>query len=104
MNVYFYLLLTTHQSSKDSDADGGTPVMTILISKYLSISSFCLSLFTLFLTLTILRLCHIQKNQNQPLRSSIYTGSRTNISLDSFDSEGYLRPHTDIDSMYEDIV
>uniref|UniRef100_K1QNV9 Sideroflexin-2 n=1 Tax=Magallana gigas TaxID=29159 RepID=K1QNV9_MAGGI len=26
------LLLTTHQSSKDSDADGGTPVMTILIS------------------------------------------------------------------------
>lgn len=97
--------MTTHQSSKDSNADGGTPVMTILISKYLSISSFCLSLFTLFLTLTILRLCHIQKkNQNEPLRSSIYTGSRTNISLDSFDSEGYLRPHTDNIGMYEDIV
>ena len=76
--------------------------VTILISKYLSISSFCLSLFTISLTLTILRLLYIKIKQNKSLRSPIYTGSSTCLSLDSFDSEGYLRPHTD--ELYEDVL
>ena len=43
---------------------------------------------------------HIKIKQNQSLNSPIYTGST--LSLDSFDSEGYLRPHTD--ELYEDVL
>lgn len=68
--------------------------ITISISKYLFVSFFCLSLITIT-TITILRLFHIKIKQSQSLRSPIYTGSTTCLSLDSFDSEGYLRPHTD---------
>lgn len=65
-----------------------------LISKYLSISSFCLSLFTTILISILLRLWLIKKNQKQSLRNPIYTRSNSNISLYSFDSEGFLRPNT----------
>lgn len=75
--------------------------ITISISKYLFVSSFCLSLITIT-TITILRLFHIKIKQSQSLRSPIYTGSTTCLSLDSFDSEGYLRPHTD--ELYEDVL
>lgn len=88
---------TTGSTQSSSHDDGnGVPTLTILISKYLSISSFCLSLFTTILTLILLRVWLIKKNQNQSLRNPIYTRSSSNISLDSFDSEGYLRPHTDM--------
>lgn len=94
---------TTGSTQSSSHDDGnGVPTLTLLISKYLSISSFCLSLFTTILTLILLRLWLIKKNQNQSLRNPIYTRSRSNISLDSFDSEGYLRPHTD--SIYDEVV
>ena len=74
--------------------------VTILISKYLSISSFCLALITIIITITFLKLLHIKIKRNQSLNSPIYTGST--LSLDSFDSEGYLRPHTD--ELYEDVL
>jgi hypothetical protein len=77
-------------------------MMTIIISKYLSISSLSLSIFTIFLTLTILRLWFVKIKQIQHLRSPIYTGSNINISLDSFDSEDYLRPHTD--DIYDEVL
>ena len=43
---------------------------------------------------------HIKIKQNQSLNSPIYTGST--LSLDFFESEGYLRPHTD--ELYEDVL
>jgi hypothetical protein len=79
----------------DEHEEGISSTITILISEYLSIFSFRISLVTISLSLTICRLLYIKIKENQSLRRPIYTGSSTGISLDSFDSEGYLRPHTD---------
>lgn len=47
---------------------------------------------------------YIKIKQIRFLRSPVYTGSSSHILMDYFDSEGYLRPRTDSDSIYDEVV
>lgn len=47
---------------------------------------------------------YIKIKQIPSLGRSIYNGSSSHISLDSFDSEGYLRPRADSDNIYDEVV
>lgn len=82
------------------EGHASSSTVTILISKYLSISFFCLSFLTMILTVIFLSIWYQKAYKNQCYRSSVYIGS--NISLDSFDSEGYLRPQ--IDDIYDEVL
>lgn len=54
----------------------------------------------MILTANFLSIWYQKVYKNQCYRSSVY--SRSNISLDSFDSEGYLRPQ--IDDIYDEVL
>lgn len=54
----------------------------------------------MILTANFLSIWYQKVYKNQCYRSSVYSGS--NISLDSFDSEGYLRPK--IDDIYDEVL
>lgn len=92
----------TTDDTPPAKTTSSSSTVTIIISKYLSISSFCLSLITIIITITFLKLLHVKIKQNQSLRSPIYTGSSFSLDSFQFDSEGYLRPHTD--ELYEDVL
>ena len=88
------MIICIQQSQHDNEDEDN--LTKILISKYLSIISFCISLVNL---LTVLIL-YLFNKKNLILKTSnnvMYNGSI--MSLNSFDTEGYLRPNTR--SLYE---
>jgi hypothetical protein len=83
---------------QNQHADEDSNLTKILISKYLSMISFCVSLVNFILSVIVLyafykRILTMKRN------NVICNGSM--ISLNSFDTEGYLRPNTE--EIYDEV-
>ena len=91
------MIICIQQSQHDNEDEDN--LTKILISKYLSIISFCISIVNVFLTVLILYLFHKKKLMLKTCTNVIDNGSI--MSLDSFDAEGYLRPNTE--GIYDEV-